>query len=754
MKKSLIFASLLALGSWQTGLADDESLVLNVDFNYEGIKVEKGAASNTAHAVGSNCYVSPDAYGHYLGSSYVNPAENNTDAGNTKNFFYINYDKSDPVGQAFNNSFTFETVFRLNKIDGADWVSANSNWVHNNTLKIIGTQEGGGWSLIQHSTAKSGASLADYKLQGIKPQIAINNDAEASGYTNCNMISYKYLNQGTFYHVVFTYDGPTHKGTIYVNGEKCYDGTLTKDNDGTTELTGTYRNPNCGYGEDGDEATYGVQQMFIILGGDAAGEHTPTACQSPASATFKYVKVYNTVKDADGVAALYDNDVKRYTEPAKPQQLLMDVQFTGGGYDDKSFYSPELPVSQTGTITTQANNTQKRYEMCCTGSNANFLKWTYGDRPTFSKALADEYSIEVYAKGPTGTRDNIICPISGQEVESGPGLQVETNGNVSFKSWARGVSGNSKFSYSQTKANLSNPGAYTEGVYKHYVATFKAGNFLVTNPESKLYIDGALVAYASNAKDKLNGNEHTDFPNANSQWFAIGGDNDATDGTATCEFPWNGEISIARIWSQALSASDIALLNTQAKSPSATITVGSTLYATTCLPFNALVPEGITSYIVTGETSTTATLTSYAKVGQVIPYGVPVILNADAAGDYIFSPALDADMAKPKFNLLKGTLATKAVAEDDAYVMVEQGGRAVLQLSAADLAIPANKAYLNNSSLGGASKAFVINPNPTAINRVDAQDTPDNSYYNLQGQKVEQPSRGIFIQNGKKVFIK
>jgi hypothetical protein len=30
----------------------------------------------------------------------------------------------------------------------------------------------------------------------------------------------------------------------------------------------------------------------------------------------------------------------------------------------------------------------------------------------------------------------------------------------------------------------------------------------------------------------------------------------------------------------------------------------------------------------------------------------------------------------------------------------------------------------------------------------------DNAYYNLQGMRIANPSKGLFIQNGKKVILK
>jgi galactose mutarotase-like enzyme len=43
---------------------------------------------------------------------------------------------------------------------------------------------------------------------------------------------------------------------------------------------------------------------------------------------------------------------------------------------------------------------------------------------------------------------------------------------------------------------------------------------------------------------------------------------------------------------------------------------------------------------------------------------------------------------------------------------------------------------------------------PTKIETASANTEKSNIYYNLQGQRVENPSKGIYILNGKKVLIK
>ncbi|MBQ9667178.1 MAG: hypothetical protein IJV45_00310 [Prevotella sp.] len=52
-------------------------------------------------------------------------------------------------------------------------------------------------------------------------------------------------------------------------------------------------------------------------------------------------------------------------------------------------------------------------------------------------------------------------------------------------------------------------------------------------------------------------------------------------------------------------------------------------------------------------------------------------------------------------------------------------------------------------------ESITINPAQvaTAISSIDAQ-TADNAWRNLQGIRVAQPAHGLYIVNGKKVFVK
>ena len=750
MKRFLLFV-LLALVSSNVMNADK---VLDVGFDASGIKLITGdPTTNAVGKYGDDGYSSvfQGIDGSYLGYTYCRSSDRNTDAGNGNHFYYIKFNADDAVGQAIGDKFTFETLLRLDKIDGAQatsWTPTGSTtkvngWTHNNYVKVIGCQNAGGFSLIQASTNHTGTVL-----EGFCPECAVLKTANAgeTNYSNINMTTHRYFNQGVFYHVVFTYDKSTSHGTAYINGVQCYDGTLVTNG-------GAVKYPNTG-------TTRGSVGMYIVLGGDAANTDEPTARENQCAATFKFVRMYNDVKDAAAVAALYNVEgVRAYTEAA-PGDMMLDVQFAKDNKAaDASSYNT---LGQTGTITTQYNTTQKRYEMVCGGTSSNFLKRVYNYDPAFCKALSEEYSLEVYASGATD-RTSIISPMSGQQAGGGPGLEVHTDNAIVYNANVFGIAGGPNYFYSQGLGNLSAASAFTGDTYKHYVVTFKAGNFGTWAPKTKLYIDGVLVSQSTAAdftvtsgNQTMNGNEHTDFPFATWQWICIGGDCSWNDGTGTCDYPWKGNISIARVWGKALTDADVALLYTQAQDPTTNITIGTTGTASTCLPFNAVVPTGITAYTATAQTSGNVTLTEYATAGQVMAYGTPVILKG-AAGTYTFAPAAEGAtiLAAPTTNLLEGTLASKSVTASQVYALaasVSDPTLAVMRIADA-LDIPANKAYLPNTDGGSGSKAFVM-PGATGIKTAVQDKQGTERYFDLNGKRVLNPERGIYILNNKKVFVK
>ena len=57
-------------------------------------------------------------------------------------------------------------------------------------------------------------------------------------------------------------------------------------------------------------------------------------------------------------------------------------------------------------------------------------------------------------------------------------------------------------------------------------------------------------------------------------------------------------------------------------------------------------------------------------------------------------------------------------------------------------------------SLRIAAIKFVKEGTTTGIDNVNRETITNNRYYDLQGRKVLNPAKGLYIINGKKIFVK
>jgi len=169
--------------------------------------------------------------------------------------------------------------------------------------------------------------------------------------------------------------------------------------------------------------------------------------------------------------------------------------------------------------------------------------------------------------------------------------------------------------------------------------------------------------------------------------------------------------------------------------------------------------EGITAYIVSGFSASTSNVV-LTKVVQV-PAGTGLYIKGDAGSydipiestDYYFS------------NMLKGIVKDTWIysTEDENgieytnYILAKTSGGVCFCKSNGDGELTANKAYLRlPSSLAQARSVIGIagGDNTTAIDAQMLQDDAEGAIYNLKGQKVENPTKGIYIKNGKKFIVR
>ena len=119
-----------------------------------------------------------------------------------------------------------------------------------------------------------------------------------------------------------------------------------------------------------------------------------------------------------------------------------------------------------------------------------------------------------------------------------------------------------------------------------------------------------------------------------------------------------------------------------------------------------------------------------------------------------------------------GTNYLKAVGDWDRKITASASADAIYHYSFTETAaptfslvtqeteIPAHKAYLETTiditPKTGSIKLVFTDDTSTGINEIETevQESGDNSYYNLQGMRVEHPTKGIYIHKGKKIIIR
>ena len=170
------------------------------------------------------------------------------------------------------------------------------------------------------------------------------------------------------------------------------------------------------------------------------------------------------------------------------------------------------------------------------------------------------------------------------------------------------------------------------------------------------------------------------------------------------------------------------------------------------------VPEGVTVYIATEVGDEEVYLTS--EDTDVIPANTGVIL-AGNEGSYILTISSSANTADFSENILIASSESPTVGEeDDGYTYYGLNAAAEDEAEFAVITngtkLSGNKAYLKVKGDSSEAKSLKISlSNATGISKAATESaTSDGAVYSLQGIKVSSPSKGVYIQDGKKVLIK
>lgn len=161
---------------------------------------------------------------------------------------------------------------------------------------------------------------------------------------------------------------------------------------------------------------------------------------------------------------------------------------------------------------------------------------------------------------------------------------------------------------------------------------------------------------------------------------------------------------------------------------------------------------GLAAYAVTGHEASAITKDA---VTSIVPAGTPLLLNGDASTDYTIPVSLTTGTA-PAGNLLKAGTGASVASETGKtkYALSVEGGVACFKKITAAREIPAGKAYLEFNETIEAREFFALDEETTGVADVRVKMADGRSeYFNLAGQRVAQPTRGLYIVNGRKVLV-
>jgi glucuronoarabinoxylan endo-1,4-beta-xylanase len=185
-----------------------------------------------------------------------------------------------------------------------------------------------------------------------------------------------------------------------------------------------------------------------------------------------------------------------------------------------------------------------------------------------------------------------------------------------------------------------------------------------------------------------------------------------------------------------------------------TKTVSDAGFATMVIPFNAAIPQGVQAFNLKGVNGETI---AKSDALQSITKDQAVLIKADE-GTYDFTKtnveiAATADGVLSSYQM-KGAYSTTTAAVDAGNYVLQKNGNDVnfYLVTGTPATVPPFRAYLNVPAKAARTLYLDFN-NATSIEAVQPNEEPaEAEVYNLAGQRVDQPTKGLYIVNGKKVI--
>lgn len=173
-------------------------------------------------------------------------------------------------------------------------------------------------------------------------------------------------------------------------------------------------------------------------------------------------------------------------------------------------------------------------------------------------------------------------------------------------------------------------------------------------------------------------------------------------------------------------------------------------YATFSSDYDVAVPTGITAYYGDIKDESKVIMTSFGE-GVGIASTDAAFLEVNSASDtYTFTPATS---TRSGSNLMKKPAG--GVTPEGAYVFANKSAGVGFYKTTTDLNNQQGKAYLGIES-SAPSFSIEIEGETTGIKVINLDENiqNDGQMFDLQGRRVAEPTKGVYIVNGKKVIFK
>ena len=265
---------------------------------------------------------------------------------------------------------------------------------------------------------------------------------------------------------------------------------------------------------------------------------------------------------------------------------------------------------------------------------------------------------------------------------------------------------------------------FTEGAFVFTVMNTATGKYIYSESNANSHDEGAVVLSEEASKMTVEGSNRFKLPTG--KYLSL---NSSTQTQAQYLGTWGAH-----------NGCNLAF-------PSYTVvSLNEAGYASTYLPFNAALSEGLEAYAVTATSATKATLTAL----QGIKANQGAILKGAASTEYVLAAGnVSSDWSG---NLLKGSTADTEVTGEGYVLSTVKSvtGFYAAKLTDGKFKNNAGKAYLPKPAEASARFISLDFGTETAIESVESVEN-NAAVYDLSGRRVQKAQKGLYIVNGKKV---